>query len=478
MAFQKCAEGSISIAIVGSGISGLGLAGVLSKNLGHRVAISIFERSTPDHDQGYGLDLDEHGQEALARAGVYDRYWEISRPRSDVMKFYTLRGDCPVAIFFRPKLLQAIFPSFFGAQPESNRNGIRQILLDKMQERGNTSIQYACAASRVAAVARNGVNKAELFEENGTSLGEFDLVVDAAGVHSRLRSFRMEDKQGKHITGLMIHGVINDPEATAPQALLDRLGQGSLMVMGRGYTSCLQRFGADPEDHRTAFFYIMNHRADEDGLVKEIGLTKTTSRKEGIRTDAESLAKVKAFLHADMADHFEPLYHNAVDCLNRVTVRGIYSHGDSRLSDDCSLPLICIGDAQRNIGLGGGGNLALQDSMDVARFLSSESAFDSADGSLNLQALREIESHMLKRKVEFHEERRKRMEGLLGSRQDNPEKSSISITDLAGGNRVIASMMSVFSGILRLAHSWERWWGILGSVPGSRMFSSVRKVLD
>lgn len=465
------------IAIVGSGISGLGLAGILSKNLGNRVAIHIFERGMPDHDQGYGLDLDEHGQEALARAGVYDRYWEISRPRSDVMKFYTLRGDSPLVVSFRPKLLQAMFPSLFGAQPESNRNGIRQILLEKMQDRGNTSIQYACAASRVVAVGRNGVDKAELFDDNGTSLGEFDLVVDAAGVHSRLRCLRMEDKQGKHITGSMIHGVINDPEATVSQALLDRLGQGSLFVMGRGYMACLQRFGASPSDHRTAFFYVMNHRKDEDGLVKEIGLTKATSRKEGIRTDSESLAKVKAWLHADMGDHFEPLYHSAVDCLDRVTVRGIFSHGDSRLSDDCSLPLVCIGDAQRNIGLGGGGNLALQDSMDLARFLMSENAFDRSNGSLNLQALRVIESHMLKRKVEFHEERRKKID-MFEARQNNPDKSSISFTDLARGNRVIASIMTVFSSILHLALRWEQWRGIAGSVPGSRMFPSVRKVID
>ena len=65
------------IAICGAGISGLTLAGILSRQLGQGAAISVFERAAADRDQGYGLDLDEHGQEALARAGVYHKYWEI-----------------------------------------------------------------------------------------------------------------------------------------------------------------------------------------------------------------------------------------------------------------------------------------------------------------------------------------------------------------------------------------------------------------
>ena len=66
--------GSPRIAICGAGISGLTLAGILARALrGTAARIAVFERAPRDRDQGYGLDLDEHGQEALVRAGVYDR---------------------------------------------------------------------------------------------------------------------------------------------------------------------------------------------------------------------------------------------------------------------------------------------------------------------------------------------------------------------------------------------------------------------
>tara|TARA_B100000459_G_scaffold34937_1_gene16847 strand:- start:131 stop:526 length:396 start_codon:yes stop_codon:yes gene_type:complete len=96
------------IAICGAGVSGLTLAGILSNgSYGTRdVQLTVFERARRDRDQGYGLDLDEHGQEALVRAGVYDRYWDISYPYSDTKAWYawerarggggTCRGNAPL----------------------------------------------------------------------------------------------------------------------------------------------------------------------------------------------------------------------------------------------------------------------------------------------------------------------------------------------------------------------------------------------
>ncbi len=57
-----------------------------------------------------------------------------------------------------------------------------------------------------------------------------------------------------------------------------------------------------------------------------------------------------------MGTHFDPLYHAIVDGLDRATVRPVYNHGSATKlrEDQSSLRLVCIGDAQRNIGLGGG----------------------------------------------------------------------------------------------------------------------------
>ena len=84
------------IAICGAGVSGLTLAGILSNGT-RDVQLTVFERARADRDQGYGLDLDEHGQEALVRAGVYDRYWDISYPYSDTSVGYQFSGGEPLS---------------------------------------------------------------------------------------------------------------------------------------------------------------------------------------------------------------------------------------------------------------------------------------------------------------------------------------------------------------------------------------------
>ena len=105
------------IAICGAGVSGLTLAGILSNGT-RDVQLTVFERARRDRDQGYGLDLDEHGQEALVRAGVYDRYWDISYPYSDTAVGYQFSGGEPLLNIFWPRLtmvrrasIAAVLPS-------------------------------------------------------------------------------------------------------------------------------------------------------------------------------------------------------------------------------------------------------------------------------------------------------------------------------------------------------------------------------
>ena len=57
------------------------------------------------------------------------------------------------------------------------------------------------------------------------------------------------------------------------------------------------------------------------------------------------------------------MWLSAVEGLDRATVRGVHSHGaETALRDEPAdtprLPLVLCGDSHRNIGLGGGGNLA------------------------------------------------------------------------------------------------------------------------
>merc|ERR1711937_608298 len=77
------------IAIVGAGVAGPALAAqILQLGQEGKFSIDIFERGTPDQEQGYGYDLNNTAREAIKRSGVFDRYMGMSRPNSNVMKNY------------------------------------------------------------------------------------------------------------------------------------------------------------------------------------------------------------------------------------------------------------------------------------------------------------------------------------------------------------------------------------------------------
>ena len=115
------------IAIVGAGVGGLTLAGILSRKL-PRARLSILERHPRidgcDHEGGYGLSVDEFGQEALVRAGLFDRFWSISRPRSDLVRLFPLQGAEPIHTSW-PRYVEC----------ETNRAGLRSVLLEALAER-------------------------------------------------------------------------------------------------------------------------------------------------------------------------------------------------------------------------------------------------------------------------------------------------------------------------------------------------------
>lgn len=305
------------IAICGSGISGLTLAGILSNTLGSKVHIQLFERASQDRDQGYGLDLDEHGQEALVKAGVYHRYWDFSRPYSDTaVAYHQLDNEKPIAIIFRPKFLMKYFPSKFAARPESNRSKLREILLESMANRKQVDIQFNVKVNDIRHVEEKNTtptttvspsssieqgmskegyygNKAELLDEKGHSLGSFDLIIDSMGLHSTLRQFRVNDPIGKHYTGeLMIHGVVESPEDSWSKELLQKFSDfGTMLIPGRGYALLFQRFGigSGSGDNRTCMFYMKTHETGEETIFNEMNIPKPISRSNGIIRDIRTI---------------------------------------------------------------------------------------------------------------------------------------------------------------------------------------------
>ena len=399
--------GSPRIAICGAGISGLTLAGILARALrGTAARIAVFERAPRDRDQGYGLDLNEHGQEALARAGVYDRYWEISRQRSDKFAMCTPSSIEPLSFGYRPPWLMEHFPGHFHARPESNREKLRDVLLDALASHDNNSVRFETAVWDIREIAGAEGSTAELLDEDGGSLGVYDLVIDAMGLHSRLRDHRVHDPVGVHYEGaVVIHGMVENPEATFPPDLMQAFElYGTIMSVCDGYRMVIQRFGGGEGDNRTSMNYTVARADGEDGLYAELGFEKPTSREGGIMR-GERLARVKEWIKADMAGNWDPLYETAIDCLERVTVRNSVVHGHSTLRPDLTLPLVCIGDSPQNCGLGGGGVLAMQDAIELSKVLLSEGAFTSA-GRVVLPPLRAAEAVMIERKYGFNERKK------------------------------------------------------------------------
>jgi hypothetical protein len=137
-----------------------------------------------------------------------------------------------------------LFPGGWAARPESNRGALRDVLLEALAERGNTTVHYERGVGDIREVlsgssSDGSSSMAELFDREGNSLGEFDLVVDSMGLHSTLRAHRVHDAVGKHFAGqVMLHGVIEDVEATCELALAKRFARhGTINAFGRGYVS-------------------------------------------------------------------------------------------------------------------------------------------------------------------------------------------------------------------------------------------------
>ena len=160
-------------------------------------------------------------------------------------------------------------------------------------------------------------------------------------------------------------------------------------------------------------------------------------------------------------------------------------HGDdTKLREGLTLPLVCIGDAPRNCGVGGGGNLAMQDANELATILEADDAFD-ASGSVNLAPLRAGEAIMFERKEAFHVERLKppmntrKMVEARGRgpmdwddfREFNPLPSWVPFP-------VAKFAVKRFAALTKAWYAWERKRGGGGTCRGNApLYASVEKLL-
>lgn len=298
------------------------------------------------------------------------------------MRGYTIHSDKPEFIFATPKLLQRFWPP----SPESNRQMLREALIESFGDYGE--IDWEC---KIIGISKKSNGKAELFGLNNKSLGEFDLVIDSSGFSSCLRKERIkEDPENlfeRYYTGIsMIHGLIRDPESSCCPKIVKKLGQGTMLTFTKGQCFGLQRYGAKEDDRRTSLYFMLPV-SDMNQLSEQFNLPKKTK----FIDDIDKLEAVRKWIIETLEAPED--YQSAINAMDSFAIRPLIQHPIDVEFLDNDLPLILIGDALHAVPpyTGSGGNIALDDANDLAKYLEDKR------GHFELKELRDLEQKFLAR---------------------------------------------------------------------------------
>lgn len=436
--------GMAHIAIVGGGVAGLALGCILARAENAGFTISIFESSNPEKFQGTGFDIQAKAQEVLKVAGVFGSFWDMSRRGSNVMKWYAVgQLQEPLAVMATPKLLEWWFPP----NPETNRQELSDSLRAVLTRCERVRQTFNC---RIARATPQQGGKAELFDTDDQSMGIFDVVIDSSGFNSSLRKYCFQEQPlASYYTGrTMIHCIINDPEASISPRLVEMLGQGTAAIVGpRGHLMMLQRFGSKPDDHRTSFMFTINSPHYDD-VTNELGFKHSTE----FLDDRISRDKVSSFLHKCMGDFWDTMFHDCVNALDYVAVRPLFQHPFPPIpaKEMVHIPLIIIGDAAHTLSpsSGEGGNLALLDAFDVARYLLD------CNGNVTAQGREDLTRRVFERvgpAAERVEKRRLAFDKL--SKMDNV--SNVTVESLTNSR-----MLGWVTWVMTWCYKFDVWLGL------------------
>jgi len=185
------------VAIIGAGPVGLTMARLLQMD---GVEVSVYERDLNAQARIWGGTLDLHkgtGQDALKKAGLLQRYYELAIPMG--VKFADIGAE---VLGTKSPTIENQFDN-----PEINRNVLRKLLLDSLVPE---TVQW----DRKLTGLRVQDNRWCLnFENNTTSLA--DLVIVASGGMSRTRSL-VTDAVVEDTGTIIVQGDIMAPEIHCP----------------------------------------------------------------------------------------------------------------------------------------------------------------------------------------------------------------------------------------------------------------------
>ncbi|MGW3614056.1 FAD-dependent oxidoreductase [Micromonospora sp. NPDC005163] len=216
---------TMRIAIAGGGLGGLTLARILHR---HDIDTVVYEReaSRSARAQGGMLDLHpESGQQALADAGLTDRFRSEARPQGEEHRILDPAGR--TLVHHTPQ------PDSFSGRPEIDRSALRDLLLDSLP--GDT---VAWQHRLVAATPRPDGGFGLTFD--GGHRADCDVLIGADGARSVVRSL-LTDTTLSYVATL-IELNISDADRRHPD-VAELVGPGNLWCVGVNQILAAQRLG-------------------------------------------------------------------------------------------------------------------------------------------------------------------------------------------------------------------------------------------
>jgi tetracycline resistance monooxygenase len=186
------------VAIIGAGPVGLTMARLLQQN---GVEVTVYERDENSDARIWGGTLDLHkisGQKVLRKAGLLEKYYEMSIPMG--VNFADKKGNILAT--------QEITPENQFDNPEINRNDLRKILLKSLK---NDTVIWD---RKLMNLEDN--NRKWLLQFENNSEEKADFVIVANGGMSKARKY-VTDTEVEDTGTFILQGDVPQPEINCPE---------------------------------------------------------------------------------------------------------------------------------------------------------------------------------------------------------------------------------------------------------------------
>ena len=326
----------IKIAIAGAGTAGLAVAAFLARD-GH--AIRLFERFDRPKPIGAGLLLQPTGLACLARLGLDGAARRYGQAVSSIYG-ETVDGVRIFDVGYRELGAQV-----FGL-------GIHRGTLFSLLHQDVIRLGVPLTAATQIARSRCTAEGRILFDRQGNELGLFDLIVDATGIRSPLRTAEAAIRFDRPYPFGAVWGTMTEPADWPHKERLVQRYDGCHTMVG------MLPVGRVPGDARRLMALFWSLRVKDRAAWQAAGLEAWKARVMQVCPEA------KPFLAQ-------------VQSLDDMTFA---TYADIVLAERFAQRLVFIGDAGRALSpqLGQGANLALIDAATLADCLAAASSIEAA----------------------------------------------------------------------------------------------------